>query len=158
MNQDSHTPLILARPAADDHPARTHVRYEMSIATQILFPEDTFSPVTCGGKTLDMSARGMKLYFDNFPLHFYIKLLARSRMARIRLEDPFDGTELKITGRIVWIDYHDGPCFMGLCFDEKDGNLAPYLRLIENVRDAAGQAAPPPDGGTDARNGISPTP
>jgi len=122
---------------------RASERYEVdaTIQAQILIPEETFRPEEFRGRAIDMSMQGMKVCLHEFPLNFYNKLLTKTRYIRIQFENPFSGVEIKITGRIVSIDYHKphatqrtGICFFGVHFDQADGaDLTEYTSFIDEL-------------------------
>jgi hypothetical protein len=119
----------------------TRYRCEMSLSLQILFPEETFTPASFACRSYDVSITGMRVYFDKLPVEFYLKLLPKTRFARISFTDPFSGGEIKITGCIHWADYHRpetedqcGSCYIGINFDDRDNrDLSRYREFVETM-------------------------
>lgn len=122
---------------------RAFERYqvEVPLRAQILIPEETFQPKDYIGNTLDVSRAGMRIRLADFELLFYTKLLMRPRYIRVKLDNPVGDFEIKITGRIVSIDYHkkntadkSGDCNLGVFFDKNEGvDLASYVKFIEAI-------------------------
>jgi len=130
------TPLAM-KERRDD--ARHH--YEMSVALQILFPEETFTPVVYDCKSHDVSLRGMRIVLELLPLSVYVKLLMTPRYTRLSCTNAFSGEKIKLTGRIVWIDYRkpvatepSGLCYLAVAFDERDNqNLTQYMEFVRGI-------------------------
>lgn len=144
MDSPRPTPTILAQRATDGKFQRAHNRFslEIEVSLHILIPEDTFAPQKLDGKTVDVSARGMQVGIDGLPHDLYAKLLARTRHVRVMFRTPVVERQIKITGRISWIDYRkpkadkqSGPCRIGIFFDVVDGiDLGPYTEFIGCIR------------------------
>jgi hypothetical protein len=113
----------------------------MSVTLQVMIPEDTFRPQILNGLTVDVSERGMQVSIAALPLNLYSKLLSRPRNVRVAFDPPGGGDEIKLLGRISWIDYRKpkaderaGPCRLGVFFDAKDGcDLKPYSQFIAAI-------------------------
>jgi len=130
-------PPVATRERRDD--ARHH--YEMSLALQILFPEETFTPVTYDCKSHDVSLRGMRIVHEQLPLSVYLKLLMTPRYTRLSFTNAFNGEIIKLTGRIVWIDYRKpiatepgGLCYLAVSFEERENHdLTPYMEFVRGI-------------------------
>lgn len=129
---------------ARSHATRAHDRLnlEIPVSVEILIPEETFRPHQLTGATLNVSLKGMQLMLDLLEASVYSKMLISQRMARVTIANPRSGNELKLTGRIAWIDFRNekaggtsGACFLGIRFSEKDDgtNLSQYSRFVEDV-------------------------
>lgn len=130
---------IKAKPVPSNGFKRSHDRYEieLDLLLQILVPEETFTPRGLEGKTIDISARGMKIVIPQLTTDFYTKLIKGTRYMRIVLNDPQNGEPIKLTGQIAWFDYHKpsaateaGPCYMGIQFDERSGASLPSYEAL----------------------------
>lgn len=121
---------------------QAHPRYVMKlgISVQILIPEETFSTKSMDARVVDLSAQGMQIRFPALSEELYHRLLHRTRLARIRMVHPIRQDIIKITGRIIWIDFHksnrdkkDASCNMGIFFMPEDGVDNKYREFIESV-------------------------
>lgn len=133
------------RPIPNGNYPRTTPRFEINLAVtvQILIPEDTFVPSVVAGEAIDVSLKGLKVHLNELPRELYHKLLLQPRLVRVCLTDPFKHEPIKITGRIIWIDYHRGEdkeserighCYMGICFEDQKGeNLSGYRAFISEI-------------------------
>ncbi|MEN6627577.1 MAG: PilZ domain-containing protein [Candidatus Sumerlaeia bacterium] len=136
MNDDT------AIRVASESVRRVSRRFQAAIKARlrILFPEETFTPIEYECVTQDVSESGMRIVVDRLPTALYFKLMASIRYARISLLDPCGGGDVKLTGKIVWIDYRsgladqpDGSCQMGISFEGRDAHeLAEMVRLLGN--------------------------
>ena len=120
---------------------RTGARFKQKIDAwlQILFPEETFQPKQHEAEVLDISVRGMKLLVAGVSEGFFRSLINRKRYGRVSLIDPKTGDKLKISGLLVWYDYHSpaggtdeaGRCMMGVYFDKTEtSNLGDYVAFV----------------------------
>jgi hypothetical protein len=145
MTSNDHRLILPARKLPPGKFSRSHDRYELSIPVtiEVLIPEDTFRPHDLLGSTLDVSTNGMQLRIDLLHVDLYSRLLARPRHVRMKFENPVTGEDIKITGRIAWIDYRKrrsgdtaGPCNIGVTFSAKDDgvNLTQYSRFIQEIQ------------------------
>lgn len=114
-------------PAMGDRRGTPRFRFEMNVSLQILVPEETFTPIIYDCKTHDVSRGGMRVMIEKLPYMLYKKLLSTTRFARISFNDPFSDAKIKLTYRIVWLDYRKpdpaekyGPCYMALAIEERD--------------------------------------
>lgn len=122
---------------------RAHDRFElrMPVRIQILIPEETFRPHEMEGLSLDISATGIKVRVTDFPARLYSKLLARTRHIRVLFDRPDGEGEVRLTGKVAWIDYSKslesrevGQCDLGVFFSEGEGvDMRPYLNFIEAI-------------------------
>ena len=129
-----------ARRNGDSRIPRRHERFDLELEAtiSILIAEDTFEPMDFEGKVVDVSVKGMRVRQEALPRRVYAKLLLKTRSATIQFNDPRDGSNISLTGRIAWIDYvkktagqMEGPCQFGLSFDaSKDLELADYARFV----------------------------
>lgn len=116
-------------------------KLELSLLISILLPEETFQPYKLNAKTLDLSLGGMCLSTDEMTLDLYVKLLGRKRYIRVAFTNPLLNEQVKITGRIIGIDFHESePSAEGnvsrlrLLFQNgATDNSKPYQEFIENV-------------------------
>jgi len=133
---------FLAPIATEDRRDQTRHRHEMSVTLQVLFPEETFTPVTYTCKTHDVSLRGMRVVLDRLPLTLYNKLLSSTRYARISFTNALNGGKIKLTGRIVWLDYRkprstelNGLCYMAVSFDDRDNqDLTHFTEFVQGIQ------------------------
>jgi hypothetical protein len=139
------TPQIKASLVPASGFKRSHNRFaiELDISLQILIPEETFTPRGIEGKTIDISARGMKIVALKLPPEMYTKLIKGTRYMRVVFTSPIDSELIKMTGQIAWFDYHKpseanaGQCFMGIQFDEKSGpGIEAYEKMLSSIRSA----------------------
>lgn len=145
MTRDLNRPTLPARKLPRGKFNRAHDRYalEIPITVEILIPEDTFRPHGLAGHTLDVSLHGMQLVLEALRVDLYSRLLARPRHVRVTFRSPVDGEQIKLTGRIAWIDYRKprasdaaGQCNLGVIFSEKDDgvDLTQYGRFIDGIK------------------------
>lgn len=136
---------IRARRIPPEGFERKDERYalELEMNAQILIPEETFRPQLHVGRCEDLSRSGLKLRLDRLPPEFYQKLIARPRFIRLSFLNPVTKIEAKVTGRIMWIDYHKPPpgeqlgtCHVGIYLDPREGDLSEYHRLVESIEPA----------------------
>ncbi len=138
------TRLIKAKVLSSRGFSRAHNRYELELelTAQIVIPEETFKPEVFKGRTQDVSAAGMGIVLENLSQDFFKKLLPKSRYIRLNFNNPISNRAIKITGRIMSIDYHKpkaeeptGRCFFGIYFDKNEGvDLSDYVRFVEAIR------------------------
>ncbi len=129
----------VARPSGLGRRAHERFAMELDVSLQILIPEETFQPRSMKAKTQDISVRGMKLLVPGLSRELYAQLISAKRYARVGLTDPKGGDQLKVSGLIVWYDYHRpekaqraGDCLMGIDINESvTGNLDDYIALVE---------------------------
>lgn len=131
---------IQARLIPTEGHTRAHDRFElqMEIRVQILIPEETFRPHEMEGLSVDISATGIKVRVREFPTHLYRNLLARTRHIRISFDRPDGEGEVKLTGKVAWIDFarslksrEIGQCDLGVFFCEGEGvDMGPYLDFV----------------------------
>jgi hypothetical protein len=130
----------------DDLELRSQPRYEMelSVALQILIPEETFTPKIQPGRAVNLSVRGMKVCLDGISHDFCFKLLQEKRFVRVSLTNPFNGLLIKLMGRIIWVDYHNAArpkfksesyhSYMGILFeDDKSEGYVNFTRMIRKI-------------------------
>lgn len=122
---------------------RAHTRFELRIdmSAQILIPEETFQPRMYVGASIDVSRSGLKVRLEDMHIEDYKKLLSRTRYIRLTFISPLTRNEVKVTGRVMWIDYHKrdsstprGPCIVGVFFDPREGgDLTDYRAIVDAV-------------------------
>ncbi len=102
-------------------------RVDLTISLQILIPEETFTPIEYACATHEFSSRGIRIGLEQLPSSIYVKLMSHPRYARITMCDPLRGNKIKLTGRIVWLDYQhnsgdtlNGSCQMAISFENQD--------------------------------------
>jgi len=145
MTQQVKRPSLPARKLPPGQFNRAHDRFEleMAITVEILIPEDTFRPHGLGGHTVDVSNNGMQIVLDALRVDLYSRLLARPRHVRVTFRNPVNGEQVKVTGRIAWIDYRKprasdaaGQCNLGVVFSERnDGvDLSQYSDFIKAIQ------------------------
>ena len=116
-------------------------KLELSLLISILLPEETFQPHKLNAKTLDLSLGGMCLSTDEMTLDLYVKLLGHRRYIRVAFANLLRNEQVKITGRIIWIDFDKSePSTEGsvsrlrLLFQSgATDNAKPYQEFIENI-------------------------
>ncbi len=138
------TPGELIAKKLDPGPyKRAHDRFaiEFNLSLQVLIPEETLTPKGLNGRALDVSARGMRVAIDAMPAEIYRKLIRHKRLGRIVFSHPATGDQLKLTGRIRWVDFHQtaaegasGSCFMGLAFEEEETDLSNYEKFVRSLK------------------------
>lgn len=143
MTTEADTPKLDVKSVPPGPYIRSHNRFEVVIdlGLQVLIPEDTFQPQRLNGNTVDVSARGMQVDVANLDIELYTKLIARTRHVRVAFSDSGGETEIKLTGRIAWIDYRKtkasqktGPCRIGIFFDDQEGiDLTQYTHFIDQL-------------------------
>ncbi len=145
MSEETPSPSVPARVVPAGKFKRAHARYELSmpVSAEILIPEDTFRPHGLSGHTEDVSLTGMKIVLDALRVDLYSRLLSRPRHVRITFRSPASGEQIKLTGRIAWIDYRKpkasdaaGICNLGVVFSEKeDGvDLRQYAAFLDGIK------------------------
>ena len=121
---------------------QAHPRYllRIKIGLQILIPEETFSTSAMDARLMDVSAEGMRIRVPKLTFKLYNRMLHRTRLGRVTLVHPHTDETIKLTGRIMWMDYHrsephqeSARCEMGIFFNPEDGVDAKYRRFIESV-------------------------
>lgn len=121
---------------------RTQPRYqaEITITARIVIPEDTLQPNELNGKTMNISANGMKICIYGFPHSFYHKILQERRMVRICIESPLTKEIIKLVGNVIWVDFcretgkDIGSCYMGVSFDTTHKiQLSVYHQMIDDL-------------------------
>lgn len=128
--------------AIGDRRRTPRYRFEMNVSLQILVPEETFTPIIYECNTHDVSRGGMRVAIEKLPNTMYKKLLSTTRFARISFNDPFNGAKIKLTYRIVWLDYRKpdpaekfGPCYMALSLEERDNqNLSGLVEFMREIQ------------------------
>ena len=139
MNEKGQIKIEPVPPAGFN---RAHSRYklEVPVTAQILFPEETFQPVCQTGSTVDVSLRGLQVYLQNLHQDVYKKMVKTNRYIRLHFHDEVDGEPIKITGRIMWIDYHNsgaesqvGSCYVGIGLNEKESDLGKYTEFFKKI-------------------------
>jgi hypothetical protein len=144
MSEETRRPTIPARELPSGKYKRAHARYElrMPVSAEILIPEDTFRPHGLSGYTQDVSLQGMQIVLDALRVDLYTRLLSRPRHVRITFRSPVSGEQIKMTGRIAWIDYRkpkasdaEGACHLGVIFSERDDgvDLRPYASFLDGL-------------------------
>lgn len=124
---------------------RRHARYAVQLDAEckILIPEATFQPHLLPGQTVNLSDLGMKIIISDIGKALFRDMLGGKRYIRVAFKEPFGNKEVKITGKIVWMDYFNpskqqdelGPCVVGLDFSEgKDAHNKDYLEFIEHLK------------------------
>lgn len=145
MTQQLNRPTLPARRLPPGKFNRAHDRFEIQMAAtaEILIPEDTFRPHGLAGHTLDVSHNGLQIVLDALRVDLYSRLLARPRHVRVTFRSPVNGEQIKVTGRIAWIDYRKprasdaaGACNLGIVFSERtDGvDLTQYAEFIQGIQ------------------------
>ena len=145
MTQQANRPSLPARKLPPGKFNRAHDRFELQIpvTVEIMIPEDTFRPHGLAGHTVDVSNNGMQVILDALRVDLYSRLLARPRHVRVTFRNPVNGEQVKLTGRIAWIDYRKprasdaaGECNLGIVFSQKeDGvDLRQYFDFIEGIQ------------------------
>jgi hypothetical protein len=107
---------------AERGPSR-RIQIGLNVKLRILIPEETFTPIEYDCVTQDISETGMRIKVDRLTTTLYLKLLESTRYARISLANPRGGDEIKLTGKIVWLDYQSadhrsGACDIGISLGE----------------------------------------
>ena len=109
----------------------------------VVIPEETLQPIKLSGRTLDVSAGGMKIRLSSLARQTYHKLLMDRRFARVEFVMPEAKGWLRLTGKVVWIDYHQadpaqasGECFVGISFGESSpgDDIGKYTAFLEDVQ------------------------
>lgn len=130
-------------PSGGHQRAADRFDLQLKITAEILIPEDTFRPHALEGHTLDVSSRGMQVQLDGLQGDLFSRLLVRPRHIRIAFDNPATGKQIKLTGRIAWLDYRKknssesaGPCNLGVAFSEKEDrvDLTAYADFIASIR------------------------
>ncbi|MBI3736168.1 PilZ domain-containing protein [Candidatus Sumerlaeota bacterium] len=140
MSTESQAERIKAKAVPPSGYQRAYPRFELSLplVAQIIIPEETFQPQGFQGIMQDVSAVGMRIRLDELTLAFYNKLLAKTRYIRVKFLHPLTKKEIKITGRIMSIDYHKpkteqraGACLFGIYFDQNEGiDMTEYTSFV----------------------------
>ena len=121
---------------------QAHPRYllRLKISLQILIPEETFSTSSMDASLIDVSAEGMQVRVPKMSFKLYNRMLQRTRLGRITLVRPHTKETIKLTGRIMWMDYHrsaphqdSASCKLGIFFNPEDGVDAKYRRFIDSI-------------------------
>lgn len=145
MTQETNQSPLPARRLPPGKFNRAHDRFEIAIrvTVEILIPEDTFRPHGLSGHTVDVSSNGMQVVLDALRVDLYSRLLARPRHVRVMFRSPVNGGQIKVTGKIAWIDYRKpratdaaGECNLGIVFSPKeDGvDLSQYADFIKGIQ------------------------
>ncbi len=131
--KSSEPPIAEERRRAPRRPA------EFDVQLDILISEDTVQPASIPGTCFDISRWGMRVSISELTRHMYHKLIACKRDIRVRFRLPELGETFEMTGKGVWIDYHNncdadraGPCQIGVSFwNEGAEKLKAYGALVE---------------------------
>lgn len=111
-----------------DHPERRvnrRIRLELPVSVAIIIPEQTFQARPLKGKSINFGPGGMKLTVEDMTPELSSLLLGERRFIRIAFTSPSDQQEIKVTGRVLGIDFFGaeasggkGPCDLRVFIDE----------------------------------------
>ncbi|HOE95925.1 MAG TPA: PilZ domain-containing protein [Candidatus Sumerlaeota bacterium] len=116
---------------------------ELEVEMQILIPDDTFTPARFRATVQNVSNRGVMVEIDYLGYRDYQRMLRLTPYIRLCVKTDQDGESRRITGRLVWLDYHGegrqgGPCHLGISFDR----AKPRKFLLAAADGAFGSEAP----------------
>lgn len=136
-SEKGHRPEPHMRPRRDPR-----FELELFVNVGILIQEETLRARQFAGLTVDASRRGMKIQILSLPQGVFRKLMASKRFIQVAFIDPTTEIEVKVTGKIAWMDYHNrerlsessGACVVGVTFEElKPEDLADYNSFMSRV-------------------------
>lgn len=131
-------------PLAAERRRTPRLSAEFDVQLDILISEDTVQPPSIPGHCFDISRWGMRVSISELTRRMYHKLIVRKRDIRVRFRLPELSETFEITGKGVWIDYHNdcnanrvGPCQFGISFwNEGAEKLETYAKLVEKNFDS----------------------
>lgn len=88
-------------------PRYEHQRLRLKIPAQIyiVLLEETSRPQRRTGIIVDLSLHGLKVFLPDVDPDFEKKLMRSDRYMRVSFFSPIDEIEVRLTGRIVWLNY-----------------------------------------------------
>ncbi len=135
-------------PQRGDARSQQRLPNRLKVKLDILIPEQTFTPKPLDARIVDLTEGGMQLRVPQLPFVLHNQMMRHTRLARVTLSHPRTGEPIKLTGRIVWMDFQKGagnelgaPCSLGIFFSEKEGLDARYAEFVESLGPAGGAAA-----------------
>ena len=137
------TRLAKPNPHRDGQVPRSDPRHQATVPISlcVLIAEETAQPGSLTGKTIDLSAKGMKAHLDQLPHDLYRKLLQGRRSVHIEMLAATD-EPIKFVGNVVWLDCHHVPgsanletCDLGIALDERwsGPSRSRYASFIESI-------------------------
>ena len=135
---DAKKPDETGSPGMRERRSEPRLKLAMRVSVRVLIPEETFQPRSLTGSSIDVAPGGMSVTVEEMPQDLYLRLLSDRRYIRIAFESPLDAEEVKITGRVVGIDFRkekaaapSGPCELRVLFEEgKSGDTGKYMAFI----------------------------
>lgn len=117
---------------------RKYKRLTVNIPSEVslVIPEETFQPRDFQGTILDISYGGVKVKVKGLEKELFVKLLRPQRYMKLRFILPDNRTEVKLIGRIVYLNYFENEkkLISGVAFEEMNeemhtriNNLISYL-------------------------------
>ena len=121
-------PMTAAVRKSKDQPERRvgrRIRLELPVTVAIIIPEQTFQARPLRGKSINFGPGGMKLTVEDMTPDLSSLLLGERRFIRIAFTSPSDHQEIKVTGRVLGMDFFGaessngrGPCDLRVFIDE----------------------------------------
>lgn len=110
----------------------------MAATLRVILPEETFQPRELSARVSNVSPRGMRLTVEDLDFDLYRRMMTGRRFARIEMADPEETERIKVSGTIVWLEFHGtgeskipGICDVGLEFDKSTtANLGDYEKFL----------------------------
>ena len=131
---DAKKPDETGPPDPRERRSVPRLKLAMPVSVRVLIPEDTFQQRSMNGSSIDLAPGGMSVTIEEMTQDLYLRLLSDRRYIRIAFESPLDAEEVKITGKVVGIDFRkekaaaaSGPCELRVLFEEgKSGDMRKY--------------------------------
>lgn len=135
---DEKKPDETGFPDIRDRRSEPRLVHATRVSVQVLIPEETFQPRSMTGSSIDLAPGGMSVTVEEMTQDLYLRLLSDRRYIRIAFESPLDSGEVKITGKVVGIDFRkekaaapSGPCELRVFFEEgKSDDTGKYMAFI----------------------------
>ncbi|MCD6385990.1 PilZ domain-containing protein [Candidatus Sumerlaeota bacterium] len=113
---------------------RKHKRISVNIPSEVslVLPEDTFQPRDFQGTILDISYGGVKVVVKGLEKELFKKLLRPQRYMKLRFFLPGERGEVKLIGRIVYLNYfeHEKKLVSGIAFEEMNEEMQARIRNL----------------------------